>query len=243
MNSGHPKRKYALAAALIGALVLPLFGCQKNTGEKLSEEEVRQQAYEYLSSRYSAEFTILQCYTKANVPGPIPGGGSHWELIVQSDQFPDETFFVYYKKRRNADWSFSDSYCRLLLQQEAKAYFYDECKPYFREDFIVDIFWGEEVWPDGTGEETTIQEWLQSGGHIWGLYIYLEGTTITKDSYKIPAMKVLESEPSVQLLKIYGLTDDGYNAAIESGTPKEIWNNHQEWRLGQVQYLQESTVE
>jgi len=52
------KRKYALAAALVGALMLPLFGCQKNAGEKLSEEEVQRQAYEYLASRYSAEFTI-----------------------------------------------------------------------------------------------------------------------------------------------------------------------------------------
>lgn len=38
------KRKYVLAAALIGALVLPLFGRQKNAGEKLNEEEVQRQA-------------------------------------------------------------------------------------------------------------------------------------------------------------------------------------------------------
>lgn len=30
------KRKYALAAVLVGALVLPLFGCQKNAGENLN---------------------------------------------------------------------------------------------------------------------------------------------------------------------------------------------------------------
>ncbi len=30
------KRKYALAAVLVGTLVLPLFGCQKNAGENLN---------------------------------------------------------------------------------------------------------------------------------------------------------------------------------------------------------------
>ena len=46
------KRKYALAAALAGALVLPLCSC----GD--SAETIEKKAYEYLASRYSAEFTI-----------------------------------------------------------------------------------------------------------------------------------------------------------------------------------------
>ena len=242
-NAFDSKIKYALIIALLGALLLSLCACQKSTADNLTAEEVQQQASEYLASRYSAEFTILHCYTKANAPGPIPGGGSHWELMVQSDQFPEETFFVYYKKRENEDWHFSDSYCRLLLQQEAKAYFYNECNPYFEEDFTVDFFWGEEVWPAGTGEESTIQEWLQAGGHIWGLCIYLKDVDPTEDNYKEAAIEILTSEPSVQLIKIFGLTNDGYNAAIESGAPKKIWNNHQEWRLGQMQYLPERAAE
>lgn len=243
MKNEHKKRKYAFITSLVVVLLLLLCGCQKSTADNLSAEEVQQQASEYLASRYSAKFTILNCYTKANAPGPIPGGGTHWELQVQSDQFPNEFFFVYYKKRENEEWHFSDSYCRLLLQQDAKAYFYNACIPYFEEDFTVDFFWGEEVWPTGTGEESTIQEWLQAGGHIWGLNIYLKDVTPTDNNYKITAMSIFENEPGVQLIKIYGLTNDGYNAAIESANPKEIWNNHQEWRLGQVQYLPERAAE
>ena len=107
----------------------------------------------------------------------------------------------------------------------------------------IDEHLGEEVWPAGTGEESTIQEFLQAGGHIWGLCIYLKDVDPTDDNYKVAAMKILESEPSVQLIKIFGLTNDGYSAAIESGAPKEIWNNHQEWRLGQAQYLPERVAE
>ena len=66
------KREYALAAALVGALVLPLFGCQKNTGEKLSAEEVQRQAFEYLASQYSGEFTIISAKHEPDVVGPIP---------------------------------------------------------------------------------------------------------------------------------------------------------------------------
>ena len=92
------KRKYALAAALVGALVLPLFGCQKNAGEKLSEEEVQRQAYEYLASRYSAEFTITNAKHEPDVVGPIPSFRSsfHWVLTVVSDRFPDDTFELRY---------------------------------------------------------------------------------------------------------------------------------------------------
>jgi len=92
------KRKYALAAALVVALVLPLFGCQKNAGEKLSEEEVQRQAYEYLVSRYSAEFTITNAKHEPDVVGPIPSFRSsfHWVLTVVSDRFPDDTFELRY---------------------------------------------------------------------------------------------------------------------------------------------------
>ena len=108
------KRKYALAAALVGALVLPLFGCQKNAGEKLSEEEVQRQAYEYLASRYSAEFTITNAKHEPDVVGPIPSFRSsfHWVLTVVSDRFPDDTFELRYGRFGKGDgktWNWTDN--------------------------------------------------------------------------------------------------------------------------------------
>ena len=117
------KRKYALAAALVGALVLPLFGCQKNAGEKLSEEEVQRQAYEYLASRYSAEFTITNAKHEPDVVGPIPSFSSsfHWVLTVVSDRFPDDTFELRYGRFGKDDgktWNRTDNYYALLLRDE-----------------------------------------------------------------------------------------------------------------------------
>ncbi len=53
MTSEHRKRKYALAAALVGALVLPLYVCGNSAGA------IERKAYEYLASRYSGEFSII----------------------------------------------------------------------------------------------------------------------------------------------------------------------------------------
>lgn len=89
-----------LASVVVGALLLLLCGCQESSVENWSAEEVQQLASEYLASRYGANFTILTCYTKANSPGPIPVGGVHWELRVQSDQFPDEIFLYIIKKEK-----------------------------------------------------------------------------------------------------------------------------------------------
>ena len=60
---GAMKRKYALAAALVGALVLPLCSCAGGIEGK---------ARQYLSSRYSGEFTITDAERITNETGPIP---------------------------------------------------------------------------------------------------------------------------------------------------------------------------
>lgn len=62
---GHDamKRKIALAAAVVGALVLPLCSCIGG---------IEGNAQQYLSSRYSGEFTITDAERITNETGPIP---------------------------------------------------------------------------------------------------------------------------------------------------------------------------
>lgn len=64
MKSRHRKRKIALAAALVGALVLPLCSC--STGG------IEGKALKYLASRYSGEFTITDSERIANQTGEDP---------------------------------------------------------------------------------------------------------------------------------------------------------------------------
>ena len=88
-----------------------------------------------LISRYTAYFSILSADQVKNTVGPLPDIKSsyHWELIVESDKFPGETFKIYAQRNGN-EWVFSDNYCNLLLQDEANAYFYALLKPLIEED-------------------------------------------------------------------------------------------------------------
>jgi hypothetical protein len=80
------KRKYALAAALVGVLVLPLCSCAGGIEGK---------ARQYLSGRYSGEFIITDTERITNETGPIPVliPSYHWKLTAKSEHFPGETFF------------------------------------------------------------------------------------------------------------------------------------------------------
>ena len=105
------KRKYALAAALVGALVLPLCSCAGGIEGK---------ARQYLSSRYSGEFTIISAEREADGPGPLPdlNPSYHWVLTVMSDQFPDETFVMRRLRTNGKKWCWLDDYFTLLLRKK-----------------------------------------------------------------------------------------------------------------------------
>lgn len=231
------KRKYALAAALVGALVLPLFGCQKNAGEKLSEEEVQRQAYEYLASRYSAEFTILRCDTKANSPGPIPGGGSHWELVVKSDQFPEDDFSVYYgrEKAENGEWYWTDNYYSLLLRDEANSKIKAAAEQFFNVDCLIESLWGINMWPENIGENNTFQDWLNAGGKCPTFVLYLEEIAPEETLCQEFVDSLLTEFPTIKYISFYGMTAGAFDeVAANGGILTDLWNDHPEWRIGQV---------
>jgi len=172
------KRKYAFTAASVGALVLPLCACHKSTGENLSAEEVQQQTYEYLASQYSAEFTILRCDTKSDSPGPIPVGKTHWELMVKSDKFPEDSFLVYYRKGKddNGEWYWTDNYYSLLFRDEANSAIKASAEQFFSVDCLIESLWEINVWPEDIGENSTFKEWLNAGGKCPTFIIYLKET-------------------------------------------------------------------
>lgn len=238
----RPKVRFSLIFILLAGIttvfaVLGIVGREKNA---MDESSISQQAQEYLISRYTANFSILSADQVKNTVSPLPGIKSsyHWELIVESDKFPGNTFTVY--SRKNGDrWEFTDNYCNLVLQDEANAYFYALLQPLIEEDYMVDIFWGKEVWPKGISEGNSMEEWLEAGGNIWGLYIYLRDVAPVDVSCKPVALEIFSKTPSVRLVKFYGLTNDGFECANEGVSVRDIWNNAPKNRLGSIQYLKE----
>lgn len=234
-NWGHDamKRKYALAA-LVGALVLPLCSCGG------SAKTIERKAYEYLASRYSAEFTIISAEREPDVVGPIPDltPSYHWVLTITSDQFPNETFTLRYLHDDNNNWNWLDDYFSLLLRDQSINYFSEMIQPYLDTPYIVRILWGTTTWPDGTGEGTSLQEWFQADGEISQIQVFLNDVAPTDDVCKAPAVHVLQTEPNVHYITFFRLSSNGFNDVIHGSDPIDIYQEEsskdwsQIWRVG-----------
>lgn len=105
-----------LLLILTGLLLLSvLSGCGP---KQLTEEQVKEETLDYLSGRYSAEFTVTAAEEKISGPSPIPSFKSkptYWILTAASSQFPNETFTV----TRSVSGKWIDNYYSLLLNDEA----------------------------------------------------------------------------------------------------------------------------
>ena len=235
------KRKYTLAA-LVRVLVLPLFGCQKSTGEKLSEEEVQQQAYEYLASQYSAEFTIINAKHEPNVVGPIPSFRSsfHWVLTVVSDRFPDDIFELRYGRFGKDDgktWNWRDNYYALLFQNEPATICTGFAKEFFGADCIVDAPVFQDGWSDGIDENSTLQEWIQAGGRISNVTIWFCDFLPEDDTCIVFSDALAEKLPIAGFVNFRGLTAEGYQAVTEQqDVLNTIWNEHRDWIIGRIDF-------
>ena len=234
------KRKIALAAAVVGALVLPLCACQKSTGENLSAEEVQQKAYEYLASQYSAEFAITSTECKTNNIGPLPAlhKSYHWELTVVSDRFPDDTFELRYGRYgKGKAWDWTDNYYALLFRDESAAICTAFAKEFFGVDCIAEAPVFQEGWLDGTGENSTLQEWIQAGGRITDVTIWFCDFLPDEDVFTVFSDALAEKLPIVVSIKCRGLTAEGYQAVSEQrDILNTIWNEHRDWISGRIDY-------
>lgn len=231
------KRKYALAAALVGALVLPLCSCAGGIEGK---------AQQYLSSRYSGEFTIISAEREPDIVGPIPSFRSsyHWVLTVVSDRFPDDTFELRYGRYGSGDgraWNWTDNYYSLLFRDEPTAICKELAKELFETDCIVNAPIFEDGWADGIDENSTLQEWTQAGGSIMDVTIWFCDFLPEDDEFIAFADALTEKLPIVGFIKCRGLTSEGYKEVSEQrDIPGTIWNEHREWIIGRIDFNPQS---
>ena len=226
----HGKGKYILSAALAGALAL-LCSC--------SAGGVQGKAYQYLASQYNGEFTIIDVERVANETGPLPVfvPSYHWKLTIASEQFPEETFFVYYRKNNDKQWYWSDNYYSVLFRAEAEKACKELAAEMFSAECIIESVWGISPWPDGTNENSTIQEWMDAGGRITRLTIWF-CDFLPDDNACIAFSNALSATlPNIYAMLFMGLTSEGYQAAVEQQENiVSVWDTHPDWRIGQIRY-------
>lgn len=159
-----------LLLILTGLLLLSvLSGCDP---KQLTEEQVKEETLDYLSGRYSAEFTVTAAEEKISGPSPIPSFKSkptYWILTAASSQFPNETFTV----TRSVSGKWIDNYYSLLLNDEAVVFFDEFVSEGLDTDYLIKIGWTIDGWPEGVTEGATFQEWAEAGGRIPLLEIFL----------------------------------------------------------------------
>lgn len=196
---------------LAGLLLLSvLSGCGP---EYPTEEQVKEETLDYLSGRYSAEFTITAAEEKISGPSPIPSFKSkptYWILTAASSQFPDETFTVV----RTISGAWHDNYYSLLLNDEAVAMVDGIIQDKMPVDYYIYVGWGLDDWPRETGEEATFQEWIEAGGMIQKIIVYLREYEPDNHISEILAEEIHQEIPTVQFVVFMGISEEGFTSLI-----------------------------
>lgn len=200
--------------------VLSVLGGRKTMGKSA----ILRQAQEYLASRYSASFSIVDI-DRVYAAGPIPvfHASYHWELTVESDQFPNETFVMRFLQTEEKEWRWIDDYFTLLMREEATNYFAEILQKHLDVPFFVKICWGCTAWPSNTGEGTSIHEWLQAGGEISSIQVFLDNTTLIDDLCYMVAKKILQTESNVHYITFMGISSSGFTSVIHGSDPLDIY--------------------
>lgn len=200
-----------LLLVLTGLLLLSvLSGCGS---KQLTEEQVKEETLDHLSSRYSAQFTITQAEEQVVGAGPIPNFWSksaYWSLTAVSSQFPDETFTVV----RTTSGTWHDNYYSLLLNDEAIAMVDGIIQDKMPVDYYIYVEWGLDDWPGETGEETTFQEWIKAGGMIQKIIVYLREYEPDDHISEILAEEIHQEIPTVQFVVFMGISEEGFTSII-----------------------------
>lgn len=211
--------------------------------ETMGKSAILRQAQEYLASQYSANFSIIDIDRKYEA-GPIPVifPSYHWELIVKSDQFPNETFVMRFLQTEEKEWRWIDDYFTLLMREEATNYFAEILQKHLDVPFFAEICWGCTAWPANTGEGTSIHEWLQAGGEISSIQVFLDNTTLNDDLCYMVAKKILQTEPNVHYITFMGISSSGFTSVIHGSDPLDIYQEEsskdwsQIWRVDYGQW-------
>lgn len=234
---------YKILPLVLSVLLLLslLFGC----APELTEEQVKEETLDYLSSRYSADFLILSAVKKSTAPGPIPqinifNINYYWELKAEATLFAEDTFTIYYKYVEDTgEWEWTDNYYSLLLDNEAKRYFENMIS--FDTDYLVEVEWGYYPLPDRTDETTTFLEWLDAGGEIFSVDIYLNNIDPSETQCTPIAEYILSSCPNLHMVYFGGITTEGFEQVQREGWENIDWNEHNDWQLDYLMYFQEDT--
>ncbi len=226
-------------AFLLASLVALVFlvGCQTEGDEEMRQKSIEQDALEYLEDRYSADFNILNAEEKTSGPGPIPSfktKPTYWVLLAESSQFPGETFTLI----RAVSGTWQDNYYSLLLNQKAITTVNELIKGKITAEYIIQIGWTVEGWPEGTSEESSFSEWIDAGGRIPMIMIYLRCSVPDGVICEQLSNEIHCSFPNTGSVVFYGVVDEGYmyinNQNISSvGIPNE---HYREWVLERLSF-------
>lgn len=226
--------KYAAGSLLLLGLVF-LVGCREN--QPMKQKAAERDMLTYLESRYSDTFTILLTEEKIADPSPIPSFQSkstYWTFTVASSRFPDDTF----KVTRTVNGNWKDNYYSLLLYDQAAQLYDTIISKKLTNDYMIRIVWDTQNWPEGTGEKSGLKEWIEAGGRIPSVHIYLRNTKPDVSLCKAVARAIQQDVPATDSVVFFGITDEGFSSVSQQPVSTvDIWNGHyDEWVLGRLAY-------
>ncbi len=203
----------------------------------MKQKAVERDMLAYLESRCSDTFMILLTEEKIAGPSPVPGFRSkpaYWSFTVASSRFPDDTFRV--TRTVNGNWK--DNYYSLLLCDQAVDSYDKIILEKLTTDYIIRIVWDTQNWPEGTGVKSSFEKWIEAGGGIPSVHIYLRNTEPDASSCKAVVRDIQQTIPATNSVAFFGIADEGFSSVRQQPVSVvDVWDGHYDkWVLGRLAY-------
>lgn len=225
------------AGLLVSVGLVLLAGCQLKGDQAMKQKTAETAMLEYLESRYSDAFSILLAEEKIAGPSPIlsfRSNPTYWTFTVVSSRFPDDTFTV--TRTVNGNWK--DNYYSLLLYDQVVDLYDKIISEKLTTDYMIRIVWDTQNWPEGTGEEISLEEWIKAGGRIPSVHIYLRNTEPDASLCKVVVRGIQQAIPATDSVVFFGITDEAFSFVRQQTiSTVDVLNGHyDEWVLGRLAY-------
>jgi len=153
--------KRVVIIALISTMMIGLSGCMFiQNGNSIYKQMV-----EYMEEKYGEEFTFIEATGTNKIKG-----SSQREATVSTERFPREQISVMADKDEDGNYYFRDNYVSFLLRDEIEKLLTEIAAPIYKDCKVI-FDANTPVYPEETGKEITMDEYIKWGS--LNIYIYM----------------------------------------------------------------------
>lgn len=163
---------------LLMLIVIIGSGCVKKDNKINNAEKIKNEALDYLNSNYSDDFSPVELELKSIAY-------DYDTITFTSKKYNNQSLHVY-RTKVDSEYTFSDDYFKLQMNNEANEYFKNLAEPILG-DVEAKVRFTNQARPTKLDKEDSFSDYLEAGEVFLELYVFGEDISIasTENKYKV----------------------------------------------------------